>query len=443
MYPRLFLAKNLLREDGVMLVSIDDNEVHNLRLLMNEVFGEENYYCTFAWQKKDTPSNDAQGVSVTHEYVVAYVRSAAFSRRLIPRTEEQLRNYKNPTNDPRGPWIRTALTRKEYVERDYYPIKNPQGRDVLPPAGTSWRVSRQTLQRLIKEDRIWWGKDNDGDMPFAKRFLSEVQEGVVPVTWWDYEFAGSNRNAKMELRDLFDDPPFDTPKPSKLLYQLLAISTSEDDIVLDFFAGSCTTAHATLKLNADDGGGRRFIMVQLPEPTGRRDFATIADIGKERVRRVINKLHEADNGKLPIEGGPQDRGFKVFRLTSSNFRIWNAGEAPEDEEGLAEQLRLYANHVAVGRSQEDILYELLLKAGFPLTVHIEKEEIAGQTIYRIAGEQLLVCLADPITPETLRGMVDEKPQRVICLDLAFRGNDQLKTNTVLEMRSHGVEFRTV
>jgi adenine-specific DNA-methyltransferase len=245
MYPRLFLARQLLREDGVIFVSIDDHEVHNLRMLMNEVFGEENHYATIAWQKRDTPSNDAKGVSVNHEYVVVYRRSASFERNLIPRTDAQLLNYKNPDSDPRGPWIRTSLIRKQVRSGRIFPLTNPAGREVRPPPGTSWRVPQETFARLQVDNRLWWGLDGNGDLPFKKRFLSEVQEGTVPVSWWDYEYAGSNRNAKMELRALFErQAPFETPKPSSLVRRMLEIATTPtaEDIILDFFAGSATTA---------------------------------------------------------------------------------------------------------------------------------------------------------------------------------------------------------
>lgn len=444
MYPRLYLARNLLRDDGVIFVSIDDGEVHGLCQCMNEVFGEEHHRATFVWQKKDTPSNDTKGVSVNHEYIVCYARSEEFERKLLPRTEEQLQNYANPDDDPRGIWIRTALTRKEFVERDFYPIKNPQGREILPPKGTSWRVSRKTLERLTEDNRLWWGRSQDGDMPFQKRFLSEVQEGVVPTSWWDYRFAGSNRNAKMEMRALFDDPPFDTPKPTKVISRLLSVATEGEGIVLDFFAGSGTTAHAVLELNKEDGGNRNFILVQLPEPTGRADYPTIAEICRERVRRVIKKVNEEDNGKLDMdEASKPDRGFRALRLTSSNFKLWNADTAPTDGEGLAEQLSLYADHLLPGRSQEDILYELLLKAGVSLGAKIAKVDVAGRTAFDVSDGLLLICLEDEVTEETLRAMIERKPTQVLCLDNAFKGNDQLKTNTVLDMKSHDITFHTV
>jgi adenine-specific DNA-methyltransferase len=232
-----------------------------------------------------------------------------------------------------------------------------------------------------------------------------------------------------------------TPKPVDLLKVIIQQSMEEDDLCLDFFAGSGTTAEAVLELNAQDGGNRKFILVQLPEPTERKDFATIAEITKERVRRVTKKLNEADDGKLPAETTP-DRGFKVFKLSSSNFKVWDAATAPKDATGLAEQLKLIANNVEEGRPDDALLYELILKCNLPLTSKVQGGKIGEQTFYDVADGTLAICLERKITQETLRDMTARKPKGVICLDIAFAGNDQLKTNTVLEMKSHGIEFHT-
>jgi len=456
MYPRLFLARNLLREDGVIFVSIDDHEAHNLRAVMNEIFGEENYLTTVVWQRRDTPANDVQGFSTYHEYAMCYAKQMdAATVGLVARTQEQIDIYKNPDNDPRGVWTRNALTRPGSSEKDSYAIKNPTGREVYPPKGTSWRVSKETLKRLVDENRLWWGATGDGDMPFQKRFLTEVKKGVVPTTWWDYKFAGSMRNAKNEIRDIFEDPPFDYPKPSSYVRRILEISTyaKEDEIILDFFAGSGTTAQAVLELNAQDGGNRKFILVQLPEPTGRKDFPTIADITKERVRRVIKKLSVAEvkkqdaaasqlklGGSAPVR--ELDLGFKVFKLGSSNFKVWDAAAAPKDGAALAEQLKLMAHNVEDGRPDDALLYELVLKCNLPLTSKIITGKIGEQPFYDVADGALVICLARKLTQATLRGLMARKPKGVICLDIAFAGNDQLKANIVLEMKSHGIEFHT-
>jgi len=292
-------------------------------------------------------------------------------------------------------------------------------------------------------------------MPFQKRFLTEVKKGVVPTTWWDYKFAGSMRNAKNEIREIFEDPPFDYPKPSSYVRRILEISTyaKEDEIILDFFAGSGTTAQAVLELNAQDGGNRKFILVQLPEPTERKDFPTIADITKERVRRVIKKLFVAETEKsadassqLKLGGTAPvrelDLGFKVFKLGSSNFKVWDAATAPKEGAALAEQLKLMAHNVEDGRPDDALLYELVLKSNLPLTSKITAGKIGDQVFYDVADGALVICLARKLTQATLRGLMARKPKGVICLDIAFAGNDQLKANIVLEMKSHGIEFHT-
>ena len=244
----------------------------------------------------------------------------------------------------------------------------------------------------------------------------------------------------MELGELQLAESFQHPKPCGLVEKCLRIATEPDDIVLDFFAGSGATAQAVLELNRD-GGNRKFILVQLPEPTERKDFPTIADITKERVRRVIKKLNEADGGKLAMEK-KQDRGFKVFKLSSSNFKVWDATSAPKDAAGLAEQLKLMAHNVVENRGDEALLYELVLKSNLPITSKINCGKIGSASFYDVADGTLAICLERGITQETLRGIIARKPKGVICLDVAFAGNDQLKTNIVLEMKSHGIEFHT-
>ena len=242
------------------------------------------------------------------------------------------------------------------------------------------------------------------------------------------------------------DKVFDTPKPPRLIERMLRIATKpkEHDIVLDFFAGSGTTGEAVLQLNKGDQGNRKFILVQLPEKTDAEDYRTIAEMAKARIRNVVESLAADEDGTLPFDANcGQDRGFRVLTLSSSNFKIWDGEEAPKDADALAGQLKLFADHVMPDRGEQDILYELILKAGLPLTAKIEDKDVAGQTAYSIADGLLLICLANPITQETLRAMIALNPQRVVCLDPAFGGNDQLKTNTVLEMKSHNIEFRTV
>jgi len=449
MYPRLFLARNLLRDDGVIFVSIDDHEVHNLRLLMNEIYGEENFVANIIWQKKFAPQNDARYLSDNHDHILLFCRNKeAWKRNLLPTPESVLLRYKNLDNDPRGPWSSGDISVKTYSASNDYPIETPSGRIVEPPKSRCWAFSKNRLEGLISDNRIWFGKDGN-NVPRLKQFQSEIQDGVVPVTIWKHEEVGHNQEAKQELKKIMCDVNviFDTPKPVRLLSRMLQISTNANnqDIILDFFAGSASMAQAVIEENRKNQGNRKFILVQFPEPTNDDDYPSIADLGKERIRRVIQKLKEEDEGQLDLKDRekPEDLGFKVFKLSSSNFKIWDAGETPKDEDGLSEQLNLYADHVLPDRSDRDILFELLLKAGRSLTAKIEKKKVEGKTVYSIEDGTLLICLEERVTAKAVRGMVGLKPRQVICLDNAFGRNDQLKTNTVLEMRDHEIEFRTV
>lgn len=428
MYPRLRLARNLLRDDGVIAISIDDGEVPSLRLVLDDIFGPENFVCVFAWQRKDTPANDTDGMSVSHEYIVVYARGVeGFNRNLLPRTEAQLANYKNPDNDRRGPWTRTSLIRRE---GDYqYAVERPDGTQVWPPAGSSWRVAPTTMQRLRDDNAIWWGVSGEGELPFAKRFLSEVQDGVVPTTWWDYKSTGSTRNAKAELKKLFPDgAPFDTPKPTTLIRRLLSITADPNALVLDFFSGSGTTGHAVWCENEKDGGERRFVLVQLPEPTDRKDFQTIAEITKERLRRAGAKIRDEN----PLFKG--DTGFRVFKLDTSNIRAWEA-----DRADVAKSLAENQEHLLLDRTDDDVLYEVLLKTGLDLAVPIETKKLGGKKVHCVGAGTLFVCLEKSIKAgdvETLgNGLVAWKQQlapagetTVIFRDSAFHGDDVAKTN---------------
>jgi adenine-specific DNA-methyltransferase len=453
MYPRLYLARNLLREDGVIFISCDDSEVHHLRLLMNEVFGEENFIASVIWQKVYSPKNSARHFSEDHDYIVVYARQAEVWRpQLLPRTEEMEARYDNPDNDPRGPWKPDNLLARNYYSKGIYAITCPSGRTIEgPPPGAYWRVSKEKFEELNRDGRIWWGKDGN-NVPAIKRFLSEVKQGRVPQTLWPYEEVGHTQDAKKELlaHVAFEhtDNVLDTVKPVALVRRMMQLATrpAEGDLVLDFFAGSGVTGHAVLARNAEDGGNRRFILVQLPEPLPKPEarLKTIADICKERVRRVIRKLDEQDAGKLDLEGGrKQDRGFRVFKLAESNFKVWDA-DAAKDAESLARQLELHVDHIREGRSEQDILFELLLKSGFPLTTPVETRTLAGKTVYRVADGAMLICLERELTLEAIRAMAAEKPARVVCLDAGFAGNDQLKANAVQTFKTAGVaRFQTV
>jgi adenine-specific DNA-methyltransferase len=450
MYPRLFLARNLLREDGVIFISIDDHEVDNLRKLCNEIFGEENFVVPIIWQKRITPEN-RRAFSFEHDYILCYARSAETfveSRHLLPLTDDARARYKNPDNDLRGDWqsVPAIAQAGHGTKSQFYKLRTPDGRLLDPPAGCCWRYTEDRMTKEIADNRIWFGSDGTG-VPRIKRFIDDTKQGLTPSTMWSAEDVGANEHAKKHLSQLFDgNVVFDSPKPIGLVDHMLSICTEKDkaDVVLDFFAGSGTSAHATMARNAADGGNRKFILVQLPEPTERKDYPTIADITKARVRRVIDNLNEADKKRLDLaQTNKQDRGFKVFKLKGSNFKAWNA-EQPEDDTELVKQLTLHVDHLVAGRTQEDVLYELLLKSGFPLDTKVGKISLAGKSVFSVADGAMLICLEKELTSEVIRAMAEKKPERVVCLDAGFADNDQLKTNAVQTMKSKGVtKFQTV
>ena len=281
MWPRLRLLHELLADAGSIWVTVDDNEVHRLKLMLDEIFGEEHFLANFVWQSKDTPGNNSSDIAETHSHIVAFRKSADFSPPLLERNEDQIANYTNPDNDPRGDWLAAPLTRAEHRDRDYYELENKVGRKVFPPTGSSWRRPPEKMTWLQEDNRIWWGMNGDAEFPMEKKFLKEAKPGVVNQTWWPYTFAGSTRNAGAELREVFENQkPFETPKPRRLLEKILGLTSDPNALILDSFAGSGTTAHAVLEANKRDDGNRRFILVEMEDYADR--------LTAERVRRVIN-----------------------------------------------------------------------------------------------------------------------------------------------------------
>lgn len=448
-YPRLYLARNLLRDDGIIFITIDDTEVANLRAMLNELFGEEHFLASIAWEKRYTRSNNARLFYSLKDTILAYRKSDSVSLLREARSEKSKAIYSNPDNDPRGSWTSSSYVNpatREQRRNLVYPIKNPLTGELVEHPTHAWKYERAEHQRHVQENRLWWGQKGDAKFPRLKNFLSELGDGLVPTDVWDYESSGTTDEGGLQVKDLFGEAIFDNPKPTKLLERMLGLATSGEsgDVVLDFFAGSGTTAHAVLDLNKQDGGNRKFILVQLPEATGREDYPTIADICKERVRRVIKKLNDEDAGRLDLDGaGVQDRGFRVFKLADSNFKPWN-GDLPHDEKALAQQLELHIDHIREGRTEEDILYEILLKDGFPLTTPVVTLTMAGKTVHSAAGGTFFICLERGLTLGLIRAMAEKMPQRVVCLDEEFAGNDQLKANAVQIFKSKGVaKFKTV
>jgi len=414
MYPRLYLARNLLREDGVIFVTIDDGEVSHLRSLMDELFGEEHFLAVIAWEKRYTRSNNARLFYSLKDSIVAYRRSDAVSLLREARTDKAKGIYDNPDNDQRGAWTSSSYVnpaRKEARPNLVYPITNPFSGEVVEHPTHAWKYEPKQHERHVKEDRLWWGRSGGAKYPRLKNFLHEMSEGLVPVDLWDYQSTGTTDEGGLEVKDMFGDAVFDNPKPSRLIGRMLALATTADDpaVVMDFFAGSGATGQAVLGANKQDGGNRKFILVQLPEPTGREDYPTIAEITKERVRRVIQKLNDDDAGKLDLDGGKkQDRGFRVFKLAESNFTTWDAEQA-KDAEGLARQLFDHIDHIREGRTGDDLLHEILLKSGFPLATPVETLELCGKTVHSVAGGALLICLDRALTLDLIRAMRPAPP----------------------------------
>jgi len=455
MYPRLSIAQDLLREDGVIFVSIDDNEVHNLRLVMNEIFGEENLIGCVIWNSTKSVTNTAL-ISVSHTYNLIYAKEIGhFTQNRhelrLPETEE---GFSNPDDDPRGPWKADPFQVGGERPNQMYEIVNPTTGEVYKPnAGCSWKNELKVFEQLLADNRIVFGRTGKGG-PQRKRFLSEAKERgrVAKTLWTDLD---TTANATSKLKELMGGDYFTNPKPSDLINRFCQLSTGcGEGIILDFFAGSCTTAHAVLDLNKEDGGNRQFICVQLPEPCNEKSearnagYQTIADIGKERIRRAIRKISSENSSKLNLENNRDTEtgkamGFKVFKLSDSNFKLSDSTNAPKDSELLDEQIALFAENLKSDRSEQDFLYEILLRTGQLLTAPIEKKQVGDQDAFFVNEGALVICLESRVTQDGIRGIIAQKPERVICLDNSFTGNDQLKTNTVLEMKSNSIHFQTI
>lgn len=427
MYPRLVLARNLLTQDGVIFVSIDDNEVANLRELMDEVFGPENFVATAIWQKVYSPKNTARHFSEDHDYIVVYARNAEiWTPGLLPRTAEQDKAYKNPDNDPRGPWKAGDLGARNFYSKGTYAIIAPSGRKIPgPPPGAYWRVSEEKFKEMDADGRIWWGASGD-NVPAIKRYLSEVRQGRVAQTFWPYSEVGHNQDAKRELlkRVTFgsSDSVFNTPKPTKLIRRMLELATTANggDIVLDFFAGSGSTADAVLQQNAEDGGNRRFIAVQLPEPTGHDDFKVVSDITRARIASAMKDLG--------VEG------LRSYRLGESSFL---SGDHVQDGE-----LDLSANTL---REDVDdvwaIAAEVFLKEGVTLDASWTEHEF-GDVVVEVS-DGVAVVVGSKVDDAAVQSVFDLNPRVVAFLEDDLAGKDALKANAFTNARNRGITMKTV
>ena len=455
MYPRLRLAANLLRDDGVIFISIDDNEVTNLRKVCDEVFGEENFIGTILWKKK-TNGNNMGFIPPVHDYILAYARSIIDIKDVgYDVTEEHINKiYSNPDNDPRGAWTTMDLSANH--KGPYFSITNPiTGESFDPPEGRYWVFNEDEVKRRIADGRIIFGKTGT-TRPVQKVFAAERIQGKIRAeSWWDKH--GMNEDATSEIRELFGQGKlFTHPKPSKLIYNLVKITTEQDDIILDFFSGSATTAHAVMQLNAEDGGNRKFICVQLPEVCDEKSeaykagYKNICEIGKERIRRAGAKiLSKAEQTNQQIKIGKEEKplpdvGFKVFKLDTSNLKTWDSTPVTEDDmQILFDRMNGMIHRVKSDRSDMDMIYEIMLKLGVPLTYSVEKIEVNGKIAYTV-GEDclLLICLAEDVHPEDVEAMAEYAPAKLIIARDSFK-NDTAMANAHYILRDRKVELKLV
>lgn len=427
-YPRLKLAKDLLADDGLLIASIDDNEVKNTRNICDEIFGESNFVACVVWQKIHSIKNDAKYFSENHEYAVIYAKSIdKIKINLLPRTEEMNNRYKNPDNDFRGPWQSGDLVASGERSNGHFIITSPKsGKNFDVPQGKHWVYSQQNLLKMVEDNQVWFGEDGNS-FPRKKRFLSDVQDGRTPNTLWLAEEVGHNQTATREVKAIFDDNKFfDFPKPIAYIQQFVCIASNQNSIILDFFSGSATTAHAVMKLNAEDGGHRKFIMVQLPEKTDEKSeaykagYKNICEIGKERIRRAGRKIKEDAGLTAPAD---LDIGFRCLRLDESNMKpVYYTPEEISQQDMFS-----LVDNVKSDRTPEDLLFQVMLDLGVLLSSPIEVKEIAGKKVFNVADGFLLACFDHDVTEETVKAIAQMKPYYAVFRDSSM-ANDSVATN---------------
>ena len=428
-YPRLKLAKDLLAEDGAIFISIDDNEVDNLRKAADEIFGAGNFYAEIVWQKRTSP--DARfNLGAAHDYILVYAKNWDVLRYALnkePLSAERSSQYKNPDNDPRGVWASVDITGQtgHATGSQFYEITTPSGIKMLPPAGRCWALSKSTFLSFVDVNRMWFGEEGNS-RPRQKRFLSET-EGGNAWTWWSNSEVGHNQEGAKDIKELLGTGDiFTNPKPVRLVERILSLATKKEDIVLDFFSGSATTAHAVMKLNAGDGGHRKFIMVQLPEKTDEKSeaykagYKNICEIGKERIRRAGRKIKEDAGLTTPAD---LDIGFRCLRLDESNMKpVYYT-----PEEISQQDLFSLVDNVKPDRTPEDLLFQVMLDLGVLLSSPIEVKEIAGKKVFNVADGFLLACFDHDVTEETVKAIAQMKPYYAVFRDSSM-ANDSVATN---------------
>ena len=418
-YSRLLVARTLLANDGVIFISIDDNEVHHLRKICDEVFGAGNFLAQVIWERAYAPINLMKHFSPSHDYIVCYAKDVDLAKcNGIPRSSEADARYSNPDNDPRGVWKASDLSVGPAIESNVYPITTPSGRVVEPPAGRSWSLSANAFAERLRQNRIWFGSDGN-NVPAMKRFLSELRKtGVTPMTIWKYGEVGHSQGATQALAEMFDGKKyFDYPKPVDLIKRCISLYSSPDSLILDFFSGSATTAHAVMQLNAEDGGKRKYICVQLPEKTPegsearKAGYDTICEIGKERIRRAGKKIKE----EAGLMGQDLDTGFRVLRTDSSNMEDVYFEPAGLEQQDLFAQV----DSVKADRSELDLLFGCMVDWGVELSYPLRMEEVDGKHLHIVNEGALVACFDKEISVEAVSRIAELKPLRVIFREECF------------------------
>lgn len=417
-YPRLVLARNLLANDGVIFISIDDNEQENLKKICDEVFGEKNFIAQVIWERAYAPVNLKKHFSENHDYIICYAKDIdkAICNGL-PRASEANDRYSNPDNDPRGIWKSDNLSVGPIVQSKIYEIITPGGRKVLPPEGYCWRLSKEKFKEFVKDNRIWFGKDGN-NVPSIKRFLTEVKQSITPMTIWKYSEVGHSQDAKQNLKKLFDGKSFfDYPKSVELIKRCIQLYSNESSIIIDFFSGSATTAHAVMQLNAEDGGKRKFIMVQLLEKTDEKSeafkagYKNICEIGKERIRRAGEKIKE----EAGLNGQDLDIGFRVLKLNSSNMKdIYYS--ADEYDQGMLENMQ---SNTKEDRTDLDLLFGCLVDWGLELDKPYTTKKINGHKVHIYNDGDLVACFEKDLDMKTIDEIAKLQALRVVFSDNSF------------------------
>ena len=439
MYPRLRLARNLLKDSGVIFISIDDNEQANLKAICDEIFGEGNFLANIIWEKVHTRKNSAKYFSTSHEHIIAIAKHKEnWDRVLLPREGESA--YKNPDNHPKGPWKLDPITAHNQYNADYK-ITKPNGVVLSRPKDRYWAFSEQTIKEKIANNEIYWG---DGDSyPMIKRFLSDTQDGLVPTTIFSRKFAGDTSSSKKQLDELLDNKGiFDYSKPTLLIKRLLQISTRENSLILDFFGGSGTTADAVMQLNAEDGGNRKFILCTLDEEVADKSAAkeagyeTIDQISRERIRRAAAKIQE----EHPELVGKQDFGFKAYKLDSSNFKDVSA----RPDQFVQTELFYSVSNIKEGRTGLDLLFQVMQTWGMELSLAIDMEKVAGSEVYDVDQGSLMACFEDEISEEVIRHIAQTQPLRTVFRDSSFANSaDKINVSEIFKELSPHTKVKVV